>query len=210
MPIYNAPDLARRSIESLEDVDKYLVCNSREEGILELYNRYGGCKPRHNNYCNPSWNRAMKYFLEGKWQWLVLGCSDVILHEGWGKLLELLEPTKEVYVPSWINSLEEMMMIDHDLMPHKTELKGGVAGAIMFLPREAVEIVYPIPKGLKLWFGDEYIFTKLRNRGYKVMQLDHLFAYHFVSVAISANPDSERIIEGDKGVWAKLDEKVLK
>lgn len=201
MPIYNAPDLTRRSIESLGSVDKYLVYNTV---MPDIYEKYGGFRFKENKGCNPAWNEGMRYFLKGKWDWLMLGSSDVILHDRWRELFDQIEPVDEVYVPHWTKSEEEMRIIDHELHPLKTELTGGVMGAFIFLPRKAVEVVYPIPRGLNLWFGDEYIFTKLRNRGFRVMQLDHLFAYHHVSTGISGNPEAEKIIEGDKVIWGKL------
>lgn len=203
VPLYNAPDLARRSVEALKEADVFLVANSQDDAILDLTKGYDCFKFATNAGCNPAWNKAMQYFLEGDWDWLALGSSDVILREGWAKILSRASQ-KSVYVPSYLGSLEDMAELAFPGEPISTLLTGGVMGAFMFLPRKAVKKVFPIPKELILWFGDEYIFTKLRNAGWEVRMLDHLFAYHFESTGISGNTEASKIIEQDKIAWSKI------
>jgi len=189
-PIYSNPEVIKPAIESL-NCDKFFVINNPK--LAYLAQDYPHIINKKNNYCNGAWNQAMEYFLQGDWDYLALGSSDVIMGRDWQNKI----PTnpKEVFVPSYVEKLEWLNK------PY--ELKGGVAGACTIFPREAIKMVYPIPKQLKLWFGDEYIFTKLRNLGWKIMQAE-LTAYHYGSLSIMSNPRSMRIIKEDKKAWEKL------
>jgi len=194
-PIYNVPDVTERAIESLGDVDTFFVVNSPELKQLVEHKNYvvNGV----NNYCNGAWNQAMAYFLQGDWDYLALGSSDVIMGNNWFNLIPD-KSHKWICVPTYADSLERL----GNQRGEFKELKGGVAGAFTVLPREAVEIIYPIPRGMKLWFGDEYMYSKLRSLGWKVMQAEFT-AYHYGSLSIPANLESGNIIEGDKIAWQK-------
>ena len=66
------------------------------------------------------------------------------------------------------------------------------------------EAVYPIPEGIKLWFGDEYIFTKLIKLGYEMRVYYNLRGVHGNSRSVSENPRSYKTIELDKIAWQKI------
>jgi hypothetical protein len=83
-------------------------------------------------------------------------------------------------------------------------IEGGIAGYFSFLPRKAAEIVYPIPSGLKHWFGDQYMFEKLRANGWKITVLDSLRAQHEQSSVTASNPEAYKVIEQDKAYWREL------
>jgi hypothetical protein len=138
----------------------------------------------------------MAVLLNNDWDYLALGSSDVIMHKDWEKLIP--QRNQEIWVPTYADSLE---LLENQRGEEK-ELKGGVAGAFTVLPREAIKIVYPIPRELKLWFGDQYIYEKLRGLGWKVMQAEFT-AYHYGSLGIFGNPDSNKVIEEDKVAWQK-------
>lgn len=202
-PIYSNPEIAKSALESLKpdpvfdipgEVDLFIVVNNPlyryvVQGIPHVINR-------GNNYCNGAWNQAMKYFLDGEWDYLAIGSSDVIMGKNWHKMIP--KDDNEIWVPTFAPSLEHL----RNWRGERKELKGGVAGAFTVLPRKAVELVYPIPKKLKLWFGDEYMYGKLRENGWKIMQAEFT-AYHYGSLSIQTNPESARIIEEDKIEWRK-------
>lgn len=191
-PLYSHPDIAGKALESLVEVDTYIVCNTPSLKWL-LAGEYVVNKT--NNYCNGAWNQAMAYFLKHKkYDWLVLSSQDVIMKKGWSKLLQPKD--KEVYVPGYAGEYHKL----NDANPAQMELVGGVAGACTFLPREAVELVYPIPKELRLWFGDQWMFTRLRKHGWRVMQ-GTMAAYHYGSLSIFENPSAYQVIEADKIAW---------
>ncbi|MCR4307653.1 MAG: hypothetical protein NUV80_03760, partial [Candidatus Berkelbacteria bacterium] len=101
--------------------------------------------------------------------------------------------------PSYTISLEVLSTADHK----RRELKGQPAGACTLLPKEAVRLVYPIPDGLRLWFGDEYMYGKLKSEGWKIVQ-GEFNAYHYGSLSIASNPESNEVIAQDKLNWAAM------
>lgn len=155
-------------------------------------------------YCNGAWNQAMEYFLKGDWTHLALGTSDVIMQSDWKKFIPRRK--NEVWIPTYIESLDNLGYV----IGKRELLEYGVAGAFTILPRAAVEIVYPIPEQLKLWFGDQYMYEKLRKHGWKVMQYKGV-AYHYGSISIMSNQhEALNIIEADKVAWSELPEDVFK
>ena len=82
----------------------------------------------------------------------------------------------------------------------------NIAGAFTFYPRAAAAAAGLIPDSLKFWFGDEYLFTKLRGLGWQTVVLDDLKAYHDQSSSLGYEPELYRIIEEDKLAWAALKE----
>jgi hypothetical protein len=196
-PVNDHIDIAKHAI-STYGCDTYIISNNKYLDIkADLVND-------PTEWCNGAWNQAMKYFLEGDWTHLALGTSDVIMKEDWKSFIPFRE--KEVWVPTYANSLEKLP----DTIGEERLLAGGVAGAFTILPREAVEIVYPIPSKLKLWFGDEYIFDKLKRHGWKVMQYAGC-AYHYGSISIASNQhEALKVIEEDKIAWANLPAEVWK
>ena len=196
-PIYNEPEITKHAIASLGDVDKFFVINTPE--LEYLVKGYDYVVNKVNNYCNGGWNQAMRVFLAGDWEYLALGSSDVILSKDWHK--KIPNTKNEVWVPTYSPDLEKMKNWRGTIK----ELIGGVAGVFTVLPREAVKIVYPIPRELKLWFGDEYMYGKLRATGWHVCQSEFT-AFHYGSLSIFSNPKSNSIIESDKLAWEKFKE----
>lgn len=198
-PIYNTPEVTTHAIASLGAVDKYFVINTPP--LEYLAGKYKHIVNEENNYCNGGWNQAMEYFLKGKWKYLALGSADVIMSRHWFD--KIPQRDNEVWVPTYSSSLELM----ENTRGEKLEFTGGVAGAFTVFPREAVRIVYPIPEQLKLWFGDEYMFNKLRSKGWKVFQATFT-AYHYGSLGVYQDQHtSNSIIEQDKLEWELIKEK---
>lgn len=198
-PIYNIPEVTQAAISSLEGVDTYFVVNTPELAWLVATKPHVVNKV--NNYCNGGWNQAMRYFLKGQWQYLALGCSDVIMQNNWQH--KIPQEVKQVWVPTYAPNLELMQ----NWAGYTQELFGGVAGAFTVLPRAAVELVYPIPRSLKLWFGDEWMYSRLRKHGWKVMQADFC-AFHYGSLSIYSSSAHNEVIEADKRAWEKARKKI--
>ena len=61
-----------------------------------------------------------------------------------------------------------------------------------------IELIYPIPETLKVWFVDNWIFDGLRKLGYKTLVLKNLLTYHSWSQTVSKVKGISEIIEQDK------------
>ena len=187
-PVVDYFEIAKTAIDSLE-CDTYVISDNPEFK--------GDINNTEKKYCNGSWNIGMKHFLNNDYDWLVFHSSDVIMQKNWIKKVPFRK--KEIYFPTLAKSFETL---EEELREEKL-LEGQPAGFTFILSREAVEIVFPIPEKLKLWFGDEYIIRKLRNRGYKIVQTSAC-AYHYGSISVSNSKTSHKVIEEDKLEWEKL------
>ena len=193
IPYLKSRQELREAIASFrhKDVEILLIDNSNDTGVAkELNDNDHFICNKKNLYVNPAWNQAMSYFLDGEWDVLVIANSDVVILDGWVEILTTkLGEDKTVWSPS-IRKTEE----DYD---------GGIGvpGFCMILPKKAVEIVYPIPHQLKIWFGDSYIFRKLVGLGWRVMVLADMKARHHISKTILSLPEALGIIEQDKLAW---------
>lgn len=176
-------DRVKLAMESLSEVDTYFVNDDEEKPKL---------------YCNGGWNKAMEHFLAGDWDYLLLSSDDVILSKGWSQ--RIIHKGMTVYVPEYLPTAEGL---ENHMTPLLIELTSSINGACTLLPREAVQLIYPIPKELKMWFGDQYMFTKLRKAGYKVMQ-GAFMAFHYGQQSLD-NPHAQAVIAEDKLAWPAIE-----
>lgn len=180
-------------VDNAADVETKKVLNKYRDHLVIV-------EPGQNMNCNWAWNQALEYV--GGFDTIALGSSDVVLPPKWYEVVgeRLAFHRKEILLP--------------DVGPHRETLPEpssesvtvaeNIAGAFSFFPREAVELAGSIPAELKFWFGDEYLFTKLREQGWKTVVLDDLKAYHDQSSSLRYEPELYRIIEEDKLAWAKI------
>lgn len=214
MPIFNNPPVTQESVDSVkkDGVDLYFVTNTADILMTSIIEEYPNQINNDNKGCNYAWNEGMKYFLKGDWDWLGLGSSDVVFHKNWYEVLKNINGGKKVYVPNIANSLNELRSLSEPIRVEdydQQELTGGVAGIFTFMPRKAVEMVYPIPDGFNLWFGDEWIYTVLRRLGWKVVLVKTLFCHHYCSVGVNAVENRDKIIEGERVHWENNAERLI-
>jgi hypothetical protein len=204
VPVFRVLDLARQSINSLlgTPADVVVIDNAADEDIKRMLKEDFSYKVHiitnsTNGFCNGGWNQVMHHGLDRGYDIIGLGSSDAQLHSGWHNLLisRASSYDDEVWVPKVGEPISSPNAYD---VEHAT---GGVAGFYMFLPRKAVEFVYPIPAHVKHWFGDQYIFDKLRANGWKVTIMNCMTAYHQQSAITAATPEAYHQIERDKAAW---------
>jgi GT2 family glycosyltransferase len=146
-----------------------------------------------NQFVNRSWNQIMEAFLESGYETLIIMNSDLIMQAGWSKKLN----PKQICVPTDGSHIEDVVVTE------------GTPGVFIHLSREMVEIVFPIPEYVKLWHGDEFIYTVLRRLGYQTVVKSGLICNHYNGGSQSVNvvPNKAEIIEQDKANWALYGEK---
>lgn len=174
-----------------------VVDNNADADVKDVIRDYGDrvdvIRHEQNEFCNGGWNAAMELGLAGDFDMIGLGSSDATLLPGWYDGIErrLRTRHKEVWIPS--------------LRPaSRDEEVTSVAGYFSFLPRTAAELVYPIPSTLKHWFGDQYMFEKLRAAGWKTIVANDVRATHQQGSVTCRTPEAEQRIEDDKAAWAAL------
>lgn len=146
-----------------------------------------------NIYVNPAWNQILGYFLRTEFEHLVIMNSDLIMQPGWSKALRQAQHDISC-IPTDGSHLEDVEVFE------------GTPGVFIHLTREMAKLVYPIPTPPLVWFGDQWIYTRLRQAGYKTVIKSALKAlhYHNGSQTVQRVPGISEIIEQDKAAWAKI------
>jgi GT2 family glycosyltransferase len=204
VPVFRVPGLVKTCLDSLVYTSaKVLVVDNNADSdvkkVLEAYPWTEKIVNSVNGFCNGGWNQIMKHGLDSGYDIIGLGSSDAVLHPGWYDTLQARAEnfTDEV----WLPTIGEPV-IQQDFK--KVEVvTGGVAGFFNFLPRKAVELVYPIPANLRHWFGDQYMFEKLRAHGWKITLLQDMTAYHQQSSITAVTPEAYEVINMDKMEWGQ-------
>lgn len=201
IPVFRIPDLVRRCLWSLIDTPAtvLVIDNAADASVKSLLQReFTGrvevITSPVNEYCNGGWNRVLAYGLDNNFDAIALGSSDATLRSGWyeAAVRRVAGGEKKVFVPSVSDAAVD------------EESTGGLAGFFIFLPRAAADLVYPIPPRLRHWFGDQYMFEKLRANGWKTVVAHDVKATHQQSAVTAATPEAYAVIEDDKRVWEEM------
>lgn len=205
------------SIESAHDidgVDVLLIDNGAEESVKYVINEFAPHQNvtvihnEQNLYVNPAWNQIIKYFLEHEeYDYLLIMNSDLGLNKNWVNVLDEYFSRVPYAIPVPVVSDDpNNLTAEVNSVPTETELKDGIAGVLIILHRKHAQKVYPIPDGIKIWFGDNWIYDTLINSGYKIFQLGNLLAYHYHngSQNVQRVDGMAEIIEQDKLEWEKI------
>lgn len=204
VPVFAVPDLVRSCLKSVTGTpaDVLVIDNGAPPDVKLVVERYGVTTifSPVNGYCNGGWNQIMKYGLDNGYDIIGLGSSDVEMHPGWYDLVtkRMSQFPNEIVLPS------VGPPIDSPDYTKGVVVENGIAGFFTFFRREAIELVYPIPAGLKHWFGDQYMFEKLRKHGWHTVIMPDLLAYHQWSAITAQNPETYKVIEEDKKAWQAL------
>jgi glycosyl transferase family 2 len=198
IPCFRLADQVRQCLNSLTPADIVAVDNAADQDVKSVLGSFPNITVLHsptNEYCNGGWNRILEYGLAREYDIIGLGSSDASLHPGWEPILQ--ERTRDHNDEVWIPRIGKPFL--------GTEVcQGGVAGFFSFWPRKAAELVYPIPRQLKHWYGDQWCFERARAAGWKVTILNNLCAEHAWSAVTAANPETYAVIEQDKIEWGRL------
>lgn len=204
IPCFRIADQVRRCISALEKTptDILAIDNNADRDVKDMLVSFGDrvkiLSSPTNEYCNGAWNRILKWGLEGDYDIIALGSSDVELHSGWYEFITKRFETHKDEV--WLPCIGEPNNKGVD----DVEYCDNVAGFFTFIPRPAAELFYPIPHVLKHWYGDVYMFGKIREKRWKVVVLKGMTAWHEWSSVTAANPESYKMIEQDKLEWQRL------
>lgn len=199
IPAFRIPCIVRSSISSLVNTpaDVVVVDNAADEDVKQVLRSF---QPRihvisnsENGYCNGAWNQIMEYGLSKDYDLIALGTGTTLRYGWYEGVCKRLNSLNEVWLPS--------------IGPNQADkVAVNVAGFFTFMPRAAIELVYPIPRTLKHWFGDTYMFNKLQANGWTVKIMGDVHAEHDWGKVMISNPDTYPVIEQDKEAWRKLHE----
>lgn len=204
--LYNGETCLKAFRSAIEEADVLILSNGADRSVqqaIDLFkgeqhvNRVSVFRNETNLFVNWSWNFFMQYFIKTDfYDQLIIMNSDLILSPGWSEQLE-----------DGIISLPSDGTLKQD-----EQVFCGSPGVFLQLNREMAKIVYPIPSEIKLWFGDEFLLTILRELGYKTIVKHKLVALHFHggSQSIAILPNKSEMIEADKVAWETIVEPLMR
>lgn len=196
--LYNGSTCLKAFKSVIGEADLLIVDNNSEkdvkQAIREIWHEHANVKViknAENVYVNPAWQQIINYFLDSKYDQLVIMNSDLILEPGWSSYL-----------------VDGMCCIPTD-GSHETDeiVTTGTPGIFITLDKKMAELINPLPENLKIWFGDEFLFTKLRKAGYKTIVRAGLKAVHYQNGSQTCKrlPEFQEIIERDKIAWLEIE-----
>ena len=203
IPVFRLGNVASYTLNSVIDTpaDVLIVDNGADADVKRAITAYPRAKVivnEKNEYVNFAWNQIMKYGLDNGYDIIALG-TGTRLHPGWYDPIchRADEFSKEIWMPACGEPQQNPNYLN-------VQTSRCYPGFFTWLPREAVEIVYPIHPTLRHWYGDAHIGITLMNLGWNVTILNEVRADHQWGVVRMANPDCGAVIQADKNAWEVL------
>jgi len=196
IPVIYCEECVHQCLESLkgQDVEILIIDNDATPTIKEIIQSYPKIVNEENIYVNPAWNQIMKTFLNSNYDKLIILNSDMILEK------DVIEKIKRIDVDT-DKTIILPNVSDHHISEGVREIDWGFPGIMIVLSRKMCELVYPIPESLKLWFGDDWIYKRLKKNGYNLRVHYNIKARHSGSRSIASLKEASEIIEQDKINW---------
>lgn len=206
IPVIYDFNCVKRCLAHIKGADGIIIIDNNAtpdiKNLIEPYNKIVNDK---NIYVNPAWNQLMRYFLDHpEFDTIIILNSDIYLKNDVFKKLKLLDLDAMKVIPL-VAGVSEFSDV---LEPSIRIVEDGVPGVFICLSRKMVEAVYPIPEEIKLWFGDNWIFGKLRKLDYKMTIYNDLQAIMDWSRSIGKLPEATALIEEDKKAWNLISKKI--
>lgn len=217
IPCLYGADHCKEAIDSVlykEGVSVLLIDNGAETAVKSLIEGYSVfpsvavIRNEQNIFVNPAWNQIIEYFLCHDFDRLIIMNSDLILHTDWLNVTKYMwqDCHDDILLPVIVDAFPKYISAVHCF---PTIVNSGTPGVFITLTRRQAEIIYPIPSEIKVWFGDLYLFTVLRQLGYRTIIPENLYAKHYWSSTVSKVVGISDIIEQDKEQWEVVVEKYL-
>lgn len=205
IPVLYHAEQFKRALRSVIKVDVLVVDNGSDKDVKNVINQFPVHVIRHevNTFVNSAWNDILNYFINSdKHTHLIIMNSDLQMQTQWKTVLEnrLAVNPNDVCLPV-LSDINVKVEVDVKEPVYVTE---GIAGIFILLNKEQARLVYPIPSEIKVWFGDNWIFERLKKHGYKICIPPNLIAQHEWSSTVSRVGGISEIIEQDKLNWETI------
>ncbi len=214
IPVLHGIDHTREAIESSihEQSEVLVIDNGSDDGVKAVINGFADSieviKNETNIYVNPAWNQILEYFFKNdEYTHVVLFNSDAVLPPNWPLEFDKFYRYFDWAIPVPREVLDKRFAWqeqDVSRMPSCREIEKGIRGICIVLTKEQARKIYPIPEGIKVWFGDNWIYDILRVLGHNTMLFENVMVYHALSQNVSIVPDAIAQIEKDKEYWHYL------
>lgn len=191
VPVLYDPGWTANCLNAIHS-DILVIDNNAEKQVKKVIAKYDKIVNKKNVFVNPAWNQGMGVFLEGDWDYIAIIGSDFVLIEGWEQIVSDNVGDEIIMLPN-IHPYEEG--------EGSVDAPGGFPGVFILLDRKMAGLVYPIPEGLLIWFGDQWIYERLEKHGYKKRIYYDLKGMHGNSISVRKLPEAYDVIEEDKRAW---------
>lgn len=209
-PLFSDALPAEQSYDSFDvpGVDFYCIADNPKPEIEALIKRRElpiKIRNKTDQFATGCWNQTVEYFLKHpEYDCLRLGFTDVVMHKNWKEILEKNWDEDQAIMPNFTDSLARLHTSPSDIVEGQKSVKdGGTPADCVFLSRKLVELVFPVPEAIKLWYNDEYIFSIMRELGYETVVLENLYAFHYGSIILTGTygAESSARIDIDQYNW---------
>ena len=217
IPVLYGPKHCREAIESVidnENVTVLVIDNGSGPDMIDMLSSFPVSKYKgklviirnpENVYVNPAWNQILEYFLDrdDEYDELLIMNSDLVMCKDWYEVLKkhLTLFPQNIPIPHITTNKNELGIVNKS--QEVTHVFEGTPGVFICLNQVHASLIYPIPREIKVWFGDNWIYETLR-KWYSTVILSNLVAYHSGSQTVSRVPGISELIEQDKIEWLKL------
>lgn len=198
IPCLYGPDNCFKAIESVfKEANVLLIDNGAEFGVKQTISYFKDSTLKvfvfvneTNRYVNPAWNQIIEYFLGSDYDQLVIMNSDLVMREGWSD-----------YIQDGISCVPTDGSHLIDTISHE-----GTTGVFIHLNKEMARLVYPIPDGIRIWYGDTWIYEKIKKAGYRAVIRAGMLCEHIGhgSQTLKLLPERTEIIAQDQLAWAEI------
>ena len=203
-PVFRLGHSVKRCLKALVDTpaDVLAVDNAADRDVRHVMSEFGNriltIVNSANGYCNGAWNQILEYGINHGYDVIGLGTSDVTLHPGWYNVVarRMQEFPNEVLIPAIGQPVPNP---NYMAVSYNTP-----AWYFSFMSREAAKLAYPIPRTVKHWYGDTYMYYRLTTNGFKIVLMDEARCYHEESSVTRVTPEAYDVIGQDHIEWAKL------
>ena len=195
------------------DVKLFLIDNGSMDGTYELFQSHNPeflLRQPGNLSIYIAWNRLLREAAARNPDLIVLSNNDLVVGPGWidAALREGRKPTFRDFLPNG-NVGGNMDTFDADVraaLPELSPVAIGPARAgwfLMFKP-SCLDIFLPIPEELVLWYGDDYIHTKLQEAGYVCESILDCCVKHAGSQTVFQRADFHEVIKRDREIFKRI------
>lgn len=196
--LYNGETCLKAFKSVVNEADLLIIDNGSEidvkQAIKQIWYEYPNVKVIQNQdnlFVNPAWNQIIEYFLDSQYDQLVIMNSDLIMEQGWSKHLE----DKVSAIPNDGNQKFDEIVFN------------GTPGIFVNMNKEMAKLCFPIPDSIKIWFGDLFLYSKIRKAGFRTIVKSNLIGNHFHGGSQTCQKlrSFQEIIAQDKLAWVEIE-----
>ncbi|MBR2068632.1 MAG: glycosyltransferase [Candidatus Gastranaerophilales bacterium] len=200
-------DVLEKLIQNLNEdssVGEIIIIDNSTKGIDFEYKKLRVITPKENLFVNPSWNLGAK---EAKYDIVGLLNDDIIIPlNTCKKIQEKFNENPKIgamgFHMDMVEAIDDIKEApkEGELILSKADFVAGGYGIALFFKKELYK---EIPEGMKIWFGDNFIFSQIKKSNFDNYWIRGQKVYHLGSLSSEGYKKSP-IYKQDKKAWAKV------